>query len=144
MVKNGKAHGIDGWRYAEFKALPDACLLDLVSIVSKMPSCGLPESLMAAKTTLLAKIPEPKSLHHIRPITVLGAIYRLIGKIIFRQVTRSWRHSLPIMISGGLPDRGVKDLAYLIKYRIELAIRNKAQLGGFSLDLKKAFNTFPR
>lgn len=51
---------------------------------------------------------------------------------------------MPLLISGELPGRGVKDIAYLLKHRIELAIQNKAQLGGFTLDLKKAFNTFPR
>ena len=138
-LKSGKAHGIDGWRYDEIKKLPESCICDLATILAKGARFGLSKSLMAAKTTLLAKVPDPKSLHHIRPITVLGVIYRLTGRVIFKQVVQ-----VPVLISGGLPGRGVKDLAYLLKHRIELAIQNKAQLGGFTLDLKKAFNTFPR
>ena len=88
--------------------------------------------MMAAKTTLLAKVPVSQSMHHIRPITVLGAIYRLTGRVIFKQIVKHWAVHFPILISGGLPGRG------------EEAISNKAQLGGFTLDLRKAFNTFPR
>ena len=133
-LKNGKAHGTDGWRYDEIKKLPEPCIHDLAAILAKGARFGLSRSLMAAKTTLLAKIPDPQSLHHIRPITVLGVIYRLTGRVIFKQVVQTWKNSMPLLISGGLPGRGVKDLAYLLKHRIELAINNKAQLGGFTLD----------
>ena len=143
-LKSGKAHGIDGWRYDELKKLPESCIRDLASILSRGARFGLSKSLMTAKTTLLAKIPDPKSLHHIRPITILGAVYRLTGRVIFKQVVQKWKDVLPLFISGGLPGRGVKDLAFLLKHRIEMAIQSKAQLGGFTLDLRKAFNTFPR
>ena len=143
-LKSGKAHGIDGWRYEESKRLPETCIHDLAVILAKGARFGLSKALVAAKTTLLAKNPDPKSLHHIRPITVLGVIYRLTGRVIFKQVVAAWKSSLPLLISGGLPGRGVKDLACLLKFRIEQAIQNKAQLGGFTLDLKKVFNTFPR
>jgi len=143
-LKSGKAHGVDGWRYEEIKKLPEACIRDLATILAKGATFGLSKALMAAKTTLLAKNPDPKSLHHIRPITVLGVIYRLTGRVIFKQVVAAWKSSLPLLISGGLPGRGIKDLAFMLKFRIEQAIQAKAQLGGFTLDLKKAFNTFPR
>eukprot|EP00435_Cladocopium_sp_Y103_P040584 s1003_g11.t1 len=143
-LKTGKAHGVDGWRYKELKALPECCIADLALIMAKGAQYGLSKSLMAAKATLLAKVPEPLSFHQIRPITVLGALYRLTGRIIFQQIVRAWKSSFPLLISGGLPGRGVKDLAYLLKHRIEIAISNRSQLGGFSLDLKKAFNLFPR
>ena len=130
-LKSGKAHGVDGWRYEEIKKLPEACIRDLATILAKGATFGLSKALMAAKTTLLAKNPDPKSLHHIRPITVLGVIYRLTGRAIFKQVVAAWKSSLPLLISGGLPGRGIKDLAFMLKFRIEQAIQAKAQLGGF-------------
>ena len=45
---------------------------------------------------------------------------------------------------GGLPGRGVKDLAMRQKLLLEEAIKNKSAFGGFSLDLIKAFHTFDR
>ena len=95
-------------------------------------------------SVFLSPSPRRHSWPNIRPITVLGAIYRLTGRVIFKQIVKKWATHFPILISGGLPGRGVKDLAFLLKFRIEEAIINKAQLGGFTLDLHKAFNTFPR
>eukprot|EP00435_Cladocopium_sp_Y103_P007332 s293_g2.t1 len=130
-LKTAKAHGADGWRYEELKSLPDCCIADLATIMATGARYGLSKALMAAKTTLLAKAPEPQSLHQIRPITVLGALYRLTGRIIFQQIVRAWKSLFPL-------------LAYLLKHRIEIALSNRSQLGVFSLDLKKAFNLFPR
>eukprot|EP00435_Cladocopium_sp_Y103_P066489 s149_g28.t1 len=143
-LKARKAHGIDGWRYEELKKLPASCIRDLAKIMSVGAQYGLPACLMAAKTTLLAKVPGPESLHQIRPITVLGVLYRVTGKVLFSQIAKSWQSTLPMLVSGGIPGRGVKDLAFLLKHKIERALSNKSQLGGFSLDLRKAFNTFPR
>ena len=45
---------------------------------------------------------------------------------------------------GGLPGKGVKDFALYQKFSIESHVQSKQQLGGYSLDLVKAFNTFSR
>ncbi len=48
-------------------------------------------------------------------------------------------------MSGGLPRRGVKDISLLQHFQIEAleAISKKQELGGFTLDLVKAFNKIP-
>lgn len=83
-------------------------------------------------------------MNHVRPITILGALYRLLGKIVFKAVAKVWNKFLPYSISGGLPSRGVKDLAFQQKISIESSIAAGYSLGGMSLDLQKAFNTFGR
>lgn len=60
------------------------------------------------------------------------------------QVLRQLAVSLPVHISGGLPNRGVKDLSLLQQFAIEQALHNSETLGGFTLDLSKAFNRIPR
>ena len=99
---------------------------------------------MKARTILLAKNPLPQSMHHGRPITILSILYRLMGKVIFSQVASQMAGFLPLPISGGLPGRGVKDIAIVQKFQIEQALMNGHQIGGFSLDLIKAFNNFGR
>ena len=143
-LQDHKAHGICGWRHEELKALPSNSIADLADIMSKLVKVGFTQSMMSAKTILLAKTPEPKSMHDGRPITILSSLYRLLGKVIFRQVADYWSRVLPLPISGGLPGRGVKDIAYAQKYQIESYLSTGLQLGGFSLDLIKAFNTFGR
>ena len=52
--------------------------------------------------------------------------------------------SSPLPVSEGLPGRGVKDLAFLQKLAIEETLVSDTHLCGFSLDLVKAFHTFPK
>ena len=100
--------------------------------------------MMTAKTVLLAKVQTPMSINHARPITILSCLYRLLGKFVFKVTANVWKDIFPYDVSGGLPGRGVKELAFAQKRIIEQAISEGSCLGGFSLDLVKAFNTFGR
>ena len=140
----GKAVGPCGWSNDELKALPYCCIEDLCWMFQKIASVGFDTGFMMAKTVLLAKVPIPLSMNHARPITILSCLYRLFGRFIFRHTARVWKQYLPFPISGGLPGRGVKELAFSQKREIENAIKSNCQMGGHSLDLIKAYNTFGR
>eukprot|EP00438_Fugacium_kawagutii_P033784 Skav218498 [mRNA] locus=scaffold3758:36377:39745:- [translate_table: standard] len=144
QLRDGKAAGICGWRHEELKVLLLQAVRDLTSVFARVCQTGFGPALMLARTMLLPKKDDLKGLGDIRPITILSALYRLFGKLIFRCITRVWVQYFPKQISGGLPFRGVKDLAFLQKSDIERALQAGTQLGGFSLDLIKAFNTFGR
>lgn len=138
----GKAVGPCGWSNDELKLLPECCISDLVWIFQNVVTTvttGFSQSMMMAKTVLLAKIPTPLSMNHARPITILSCLYRLFGRFIFRHTSRVWRQHLPFPISGGLPGRGVKELAYAQKRAIEDAVNQGKCIGGFSLDLINAY-----
>ena len=137
-----KAVGPCGWSNDESRCLPKVCVMDLVWIFKKVALVGFSNNMMKAKTILLSQIPTPLSMRHARPITILSCLHRLFGKFVFRIVADIWKNFLPFPISGGLPGRGVKELAFTQKRMIEDAINSV--LGGFSLDLIKAFNTFAR
>ena len=139
-----KAIGPCGWSNDELRCLPRVCVCDLVWIFKQVAVVGFSSNLMKAKTILLSKIPVPLSMHHARPITILSCLHRLFGKFVFRSVADVWKDHFPFPVSGGLPGRGVKELAYAQKRMIEEAIRSNDVLGGYSLDLIKAFNTFAR
>lgn len=137
-----KAIGPSGWSNDELRCLPRKCILDLAWILEQVASVGFSSNLMKAKTILLSKIPDPLSMYHAQPITILSCLRRLFGKFVFRIVADIWKDFLPFPISGGLPGRGVKELAYAQKRMIEDAVKSNSVLGGFSLDLIEAFNTF--
>ena len=143
-LPSAKAIGPCGWSSDELRCLPRICVVDLVWIFKQVAFVGFSPNLMKAKTILLSKIPIPLSMHHARPITILSCLHRLFGKFVFRCVADVWKDHFPFPISGGLPGRGVKELAYAQKRMIEDAIKSNAVLGGYSLDLIKAFNTFAR
>lgn len=143
-LPGGKAVGPCGWSNDELKVLPKKCIADLAWIFSRIAVKGFGRAFMMAKTVLLAKIDVPLSMHHVRPITILSCLYRLFGKFVFKHVAAKWKDILPFSISGGLPCRGVKELAFSQKRVIEDAISTGSSMGGFSLDLIKAYNTFGR
>lgn len=144
-LKNGKAPGIDFWRPEELKLLPDNALCDLKDIFSKkIWQRGMPPKMMVAKTVLLAKNDQPQSIADGRPITILATLTRLASKILADQLLQQLADRLPLQISGGLPQRGTKDLMMQQQYMIEQAVSQKSELCGYTLDLSKAFNKIPR
>ena len=83
-------------------------------------------------------------MHHARPITILSSLYRLFGKFIFKVTANIWKDFFPYDISGGLPGRGVKEFAYSQKRAVEESLASGSGIGGYSLDLIKAYSTFGR
>ena len=146
-LPSSKAVGPCGWSNDELKALPRSCIRDLAMIfkfVLKGLKKGFGPGMMMAKSVLLAKVQTPLSINHARPITILSCLYRLLGKFVFKITANVWKDHLPYDVSGGLPGRGVKELAFTQKRIIEQAMSEGSCLGGFSLDLVKAYNTFGR
>lgn len=144
QLPNGKAEGVCGWRYEEIKDLPKRAVEHLATIFSRIWAVGFSSRLMQARTTLLAKVECPTSMNHGRPITVLSALYRLVTKILYNKISNVWAQILPSAISGGLPSRGVRDLAFEQNFCIEQHVHEKKELCGVSIDLSKAFNMVPR
>ena len=143
-MKSGTAHGICGWRVEELKKLPFHAIQDLSKNFRKIWASGFPPSMMRARTVLLAKNSDPKGIADGRPITILSVLVRLASKLVADQVLHQLSLVLPSHISGGLPNRGVKDLSLLQQFAIEKALHHSDTLGGFTLDLSKAFNRIPR
>lgn len=142
-LPSAKAVGPCGWANDELKSLPTRCIRELRCIFQQVMSVGFGPGMMA-KTVLLSKVPVPTSMHHARPITILSGLYRLFGKFIFRITAGTWKNYFPFEVSGGLPGRGVKELAFVQKRAIEKALMKNHSIGGYSLDLIKAYNTFGR
>ena len=143
-LKNRKSEGICGWRHEELKMLPDAAIEHLCRIFVKVWPHGLTCNLMQARTILLAKVEKPENINHGRPITILCTLYRLAAKVIFDQVVAQWAKILPHQISGGLPQRSVRDLSLMQASHIEESVAQNMELCGTSMDLIKAFNLVPR
>ena len=143
-LKNAKAVGVCGWRHEELKMLPDNAIRHLILAARHIFQKGFSSNCMQARTVLLAKVPEPKDMSQTRPITILGSIVRLISKLMADQILSQLQAFLPIQISGGVPNRGSKDLTLQQQYTIEKSLEQQLGLTGYTLDLVKAFNMIPR
>ena len=143
-LPSGKAVGPCGWSNDELKCLPFCSIVDLAKIFEAVSKFGFGQGMMMAKTVLLSKIAVPTSMHHVRPVTILSSLYRLYSKVIFQVTAHVWKNFFPIQISGGLPGRGVKEIAFAQKRKIEDFLDQGKSCGGLTMDLIKAFNTFGR
>ena len=124
--------------------LPRQAIVDLCSIFQKIWPSGMPPHLAQARVVMLEKKSQPRGIQDGRPITILSVLSRLSSKIIADQVLAQLSALLPPQISGGLVARGTHDLSVQQHFRIEQAVSDKSQLGGYTLDLVKAFNYIPR
>ena len=143
-LKKNKASGYDGWTAEDLQLLPYHAVEHLCLICQRLWNEGFDHQFMQARTILLAKIDDVRHMGHCRPITILGQLYRLVTKIIADQILAFWAEHLPSDISGGIPGRGSRLLMYRHQARIEEAITTGSSVGGFVLDLVKAFNCIPR
>ena len=143
-LKNNKAHGVCGWRNEEFKLLPYQAICHLAQAFRVIVNHGFSANLLQARTILLAKNNDPQGIHHTRPITIMGSLIRLISKIMADQVLEKMQHQIPVQISGGIPNRRSRDLTLQQQYLIETSIQKQCGIGGYTLDLVKAFNLIPR
>ena len=142
-LKPNKSTGYDGWAAEDLQLLPFSAIEHLCQISQRLWEKGFSAPFMQARTVLLAKIESVQHMGHCRPITILGQLYRLTTKIIADQILCEWARTMPRNISGGLPGRGSRLLMYAHQFNIENAIASQASLGGFVLDLIKAFNCIP-
>ena len=143
-LPDGKAEGPCGWRYEELKMLPRLAIQDLVNIIQALWQYGFSHTMMSTRVALLSKVLEPRTINDGRPITIMSVIVRIVSKMIFSQTVKVWVTHLPAPVSGGLPNRGVRDLALDQALVIESHLANRIGLCGSSVDLTKAFNLIPR
>ena len=121
-LKNSKAVGVCGWHHEELKMLPDSAIKHLILTMKRIFVNGFSHNCMQARTVLLAKVPEPRDMSQTRPITILGCIVRLVSKLISDQLLIQLQAFLPFPISGGVPNRGAKDLTLQQQYIIEKSL----------------------
>ena len=139
-----KATGPCGWHNKDLRMLPRAAIADLATIMAGYLSLGFPEDVMRARVAVLSKVLTPDSASQARPITILSCLYRLWARVLCTQVLATWSFRLPSSIVGCLKGRSALDLSYSVQALVEESLLSAADLSGFCLDLRKAFNYLPR
>jgi exonuclease III len=138
--------GLDGWSQADLRALACAqphVIEHLCQFLNTVERVGRwPKALYQAYTALIPKSEQPPDLAtDLRPITVLGTVYRVWGRLRVGQLSgwqESWAHD---ELWGGRRGRGAEPLLLATALDIEEHGNN---MGGISFDLSKAFDRVPR
>ena len=144
-LKVASAKGVCGWANAELRLLPPAALCDLAAVLSEEIADSWPAHLLQGKVAVVSKVAEPRVAADARPITVLSCLYRLWGRVFVTQTLDHWSQSMPPpFMMGFVKGRSALDLSVCVSHSIEEALCSGDELSKVTLDLKRAFNTFPR
>jgi hypothetical protein len=137
------AAGMDGWRVAELKALPDFLLGQLAALLNAVERTGRwPAALERALISLIPKGEggEPLAM---RPISVASAVYRLWAATRLRDAItwqEGWIHRGQ---HGFRHDHGTIDVYWALALRVEDALLSGTPLSGLMLDYSKCFDRLP-
>ena len=114
-------------------------LLNAFTMTGTWPDCQL-----KATVSLLSKVEVPETAANARPISILGTVVQLWGKIMAGKMLRHLMAVVPDGVFGSIPTRSCADLAFLLQTAIEDSLFNENPLVGCSMDLTKAFNVISR
>eukprot|EP01064_Diplonema_japonicum_P028490 TRINITY_DN437_c0_g1_i3.p1 TRINITY_DN437_c0_g1~~TRINITY_DN437_c0_g1_i3.p1 ORF type:complete len:1363 (+),score=232.88 TRINITY_DN437_c0_g1_i3:2601-6689(+) len=138
------APGVDGWRMAELRAMPNvlldawAMLFNAIEVTGKWP-----KALLTALVTLIPKGGERTPLNH-RPITVTSAVYRLWACARLRDIS-PWQEKWADDSQHGFrPRHGTDSILMELSTQLETAMLTNTPLNGIALDFVKCFDRVPQ
>eukprot|EP00660_Eupelagonema_oceanica_P019203 gene19203-biopygen19823 len=143
-MKKKQAGGIEGWRVAELKALPEPLLELLAEFYNVVEREGRwPEALKRSLITLIPKGEGTEPLN-LRPISVMSPVYRLWAATRLREMIRWQERWIARGQKGFRQGYACSDVYYEIALQIEEAILCGKPLGGISWDYRKCFDLIPQ
>ncbi|KAJ9446779.1 hypothetical protein DIPPA_03135 [Diplonema papillatum] len=144
MKKSAKgACGVDGWRMAELKALPDPMLDALAELLNLVERTGeWPRALQTALVTMTPKGDDNDPVK-MRPITVTSCVYRLWACRRLKDIV-TWQEGwIEDGQHGFRPGHRGEDPLMTMAMEIEYALLSGDPLYGLSLDFSKCFDRVP-
>lgn len=139
------AVGLDGVSRADVLALHDAELASLLKVYGHACSSGTwPEQMLHGYVRSLAKIPDPETVSHYRPITVFSFLYRSWSSI----AAKHWLQHVsklvdPFLFGSTSGGRAAMVWRHVLE-TVEASHRGDRPACGFTADIVKAFNDLPR
>ena len=142
-MRSSGSCGMDGWRTAEIKALPNFFLDRLAELLNIVEDSGTwPQALAQGAVSLISKGEGAEPLK-LRPISVMPIVYRLWAAHRVRQVLQ-WQESwLSSKLHGFRPAHGAQDVWWAMAVKLEHALLSGEELSGISLDYSKCFDRVP-
>ena len=122
-----KSPGPDGFNFNFIRKCWDVLKMDIMEAVSFFQvTRSFPKGCNASFIALVPKVRDPSSLEQFRPISLVGAIYKIITKVLSVRMKNVMSMVIDDSQSAFLSDRGLLDsVLWLMKY-----LRSVGGLGG--------------
>ncbi|GKA71899.1 RNA-directed DNA polymerase, eukaryota, reverse transcriptase zinc-binding domain protein [Tanacetum coccineum] len=137
-----KSPGPDGFTFAFYKEFWNTIQNDVVDFVQQFFSSGnIPRGCNTSFITLIPKIPNPLVISDFRPISLIGAQYKIIAKILANRLARVIDSIISQEQSAFIKHRQILDGPLIVNEVIQWCKNKKSKLMVFKIDFEKAFDS---
>ncbi|GKB45996.1 RNA-directed DNA polymerase, eukaryota, reverse transcriptase zinc-binding domain protein [Tanacetum coccineum] len=137
-----KSPGPDGFTFAFFKEFWNMLKSDVVDFVQHFFNSGtLPRGCNTSFITLIPKVPNPMVVSDFRPISLIGAQYKIIAKVLANRLARVIDTIISQEQSAFIKHRQILDGPLMVNEVIQWCKRKKSKLMVFKIDFEKAFDS---
>ncbi|GJU78052.1 RNA-directed DNA polymerase, eukaryota [Tanacetum coccineum] len=137
-----KSPGPDGFTFAFYKDFWNVIKSDVMDFVHHFFNNGiLPRGCNTSFITLIPKVPSPMVISDFRPISLIGAQYKIIAKVLANRLARVIDSVISHEQSAFIKQRQILDGPLMVNEVIQWCKRKKSKLMVFKIDFEKAFDT---
>nr|GEV37262.1 RNA-directed DNA polymerase, eukaryota, reverse transcriptase zinc-binding domain protein [Tanacetum cinerariifolium] len=137
-----KSPGPDGFTFAFYKEFWKVVKSDVLAIVHHFFSTGiLPRGCNTSFITLIPKVPSPMVFSDFRPISLIGAQYKIIAKVLANRLARVIDTVISMEQSAFIKQRQILDGPLMVNEVIQWCKHKKSKLMVFKVDFEKNFDT---
>ena len=103
-----------------------------------------PQQVLNGSIKSLAKISNPSTPNHFRPVTIFSLVYRAWSSAQSRYLLSALDPVLSPLLLGNRKGKKASDMWHFVLDAVDQSYADGSSLSGLILDLEKAYNTLPR
>lgn len=137
-----KSPGPDGFSFAFYKKFWDTIKRDVIVFVQEFFRTGIiPKGCNTSFIALIPKISNPMVVSDFRPISLIGAQYKIIAKVLANRLAQVIDSIISREQSAFIKQRQILDGPLMVNEVIKYCNRKKTKLMVFKIDFEKAFDS---
>ena len=142
QCEGSKSPGPDGFNFNFLKKGWKVVKEDFLGVLKLFHETGcIPKRCNASFIALVPKVRNPVSLDHFRPISLVGAMYKIISKVLAERIKKVLPTIIDDCQSAFLKNRGILDSVLMANEVVE-DIRRRGQSGlCLKVDFEKAYDS---
>lgn len=147
-VRSKKKHaatGLDGVCRQDLLSCQPNDLQSLCCLFRRAEATGQwPQQVLNGSIKSLAKISNPSTPNHFRPVTIFSLVYRAWSSAQSRYLLSALDPVLSPLLLGNRKGKKASDMWHFVLDAVDQSYADGSALSGLILDLEKAYNTLPR
>ena len=142
LCEGSKSSGPDDFNFNFINSNWETLKEDIMEVVYAFEESGtFPKGCNASFIALIPKVKDPVMIDHFRPISLVGALYKIITKVLSCRIKDVMHLVIDDVQSACLEDRGMLDSVMMANEVIEEVRRNRKSGVCLKVDFEKAYDS---